>query len=101
MASQPCLPRPWVCESLELIARARRRSSSTWLLPSRGSLCRFSRPCSRCSTFYCQTPSICFSLFAFLTPPPCVLARGPSSMLPTFLFACYYLVAYPVGYLTE
>jgi hypothetical protein len=65
MASHPCLLRPWVCASLELIARARRSSSSTWLLPSRGSLCRFLPPCSRWITFFARHDrySFLFSLF--------------------------------------
>ena len=62
----------WVYESLELIALARRSSSSTWLLPSSGSLCRFSPPLFPMKHFFCQTRLVMCFFFSL------------SSLSPTF-----------------
>src|SRR5258708_13684224 len=62
MGFQRCLPSPSVCESLELTARSRRSSSSTWVLSSRGSVCPFSHPPFRWITLFALYDRCVFSL---------------------------------------
>src|SRR5712691_6247763 len=93
MDSQRRLPRPWVCESLELTARSRRSSSSTWILPSRGSVCLFSQPCFRWTPLFVRQDRYSFLFSPLSPPPPFVPTAGQGNMLLIFLFACSYLVA--------
>src|SRR5258708_4008969 len=87
MASQPRLPWPSVCGSLELTARARRSSSSAWILPSRGSVCPFSHPCFRWSTLLTRHDRYSF-LFSLPSPaPPFVPTTGQRNLLLIFLLA--------------
>ena len=102
MGSHPCLPRPSVYGSLELTVRSRRSSSSTWILPSRGSVCPFSQPCFQWITLFARQDRYSL-LFSFLSPsPPFVSTAGKRNRLPIFLFACSYLVAHPcISYLAH
>src|SRR6266566_9969576 len=88
MDSQRRLPRPWVCGSLELTVRSRRSSSSTWILPSRGSVCPFAQPCFQWITLFARQDRYSL-LLSFLSPsPPFVSTAGQRNRLPIFLFAC-------------
>src|SRR5229473_7770199 len=97
MDSHPCLPRCSVCESLELTARSKGSSSSTWILPSSGFVCSFSHPVSHGPCFL--PDKIADSLlFSLLSPSlPVVPTTGQRNIPLIFLLACYYLVAHPVG----
>src|SRR5260370_20389911 len=87
MGSQQRLPWPSVCGSLELTARARRSSSSAWILPSRGSVCPFSHPCFRWSTLLTRHDRYSF-LFSLPSPaPPFVPTTGQRNLLLIFLLA--------------
>ncbi|SRR6266446_2995823 len=84
MGSHPCLPRPSVCGSLEPTVRSRRSSSSTWILPSRGSVCPFSHPCFQWITLFARQDRYSL-LFSFLSlSPPCVPTAGQRNILPFF-----------------
>src|SRR5260370_26177674 len=87
MGSQQRLPWPSVCGSLELTVRARRSSSSAWILPSRGSVCPFSHPCFRWSTLLTRQDRYSF-LFSLPSPaPPFVPTTGQRNLLLIFLLA--------------
>src|SRR2546425_352253 len=84
MDSQRRLPRPWACGSLELTALSRRSSSSTWILPSRGSVCPFSHLCFRWITLFARQDRESF-LFSLLSPsPPVVPTAGQRNRLLIF-----------------
>ncbi len=72
MDSHPCLPRCSVCESLELTARSKGSSSSTWLLPSSGFVCSFSHPVSDgpCFLPYKIDDSMLAPLYVTIFPDP-------------------------------
>src|SRR6266699_1016248 len=88
MGSHPSLPRCSVCESLELTARSRRSSSSTWILPSRGFVCSFSHPVSDEPSFLPFMSDD--SLLVFLLSPsrPVVPTTGQRNVPLIFLLAC-------------
>src|SRR5579859_3589169 len=93
MDSQPRLPRPWVCGSLELTACTRRSSSSTWFSRREGPSAHFHTHVSDRSRFLADTTGEVFLFLPLLTSPP----RQVKDTSLTFLLACYYLVAHHVG----
>ncbi len=90
LGSHPRLPRPWVCESLELTACARQSSSPTWILPSRGFACRFSHPCFRSGTLFARQDRYSFPFSLLSYSHFFVLTVGRSNVLLT-LSACLLL----------
>ena len=87
MGSPRCLPRPWVCKSLELTARARRSSSSAWFLSSRRSICPFSQLGIRWITLFARQDqeSFLFSFFHPLLPSSRWQVKGTCSSFSTRL----------------
>jgi hypothetical protein len=49
---------------------------------------------------FCQTRSLFFPFFLLSPSPPFILTAGRRNVLLAFLLVCYYLVAYPVGFVT-
>ena len=88
MDSHPCLPRCSVCESLELTARSKGSSSSTWILPSSGFVCSFSHPVSD-GPYFLPDKIADSLLFSLLSPSlPVVPTTGQRNIPLIFLLAC-------------
>src|SRR5258708_38717304 len=100
MGSHPRLPRPWVCASLELTARARRSSSSTRILPSRGLVCRFSHPCSRRSTLFARQDRYFFPFLFFHPLLPSFLRHVEATCSSLFCFLATISLRLPRGAVT-